>query len=263
MSKNREKANSKTNPTGEMSLSGHLRELKNRILVCIVLFLIVTVIGLNYASDLVEMFLDLGEACSYEFVYIAPQELLMQYFTVSFVIAGCVTVPVLLYEIWAFVRPGLKKSENLLFMLTLIFGLLCFVIGVVFAYNIMVPFMLNFLDSLSEGSTVTGTISVEKYLGFILTVLVIFGVVFELPVVSVLLNRLGVLKVEWMKKGRRIVIVVIFIIAALISPPDVVSQIMVAIPMIGLYEISILLCSVFARFFGERKRQEEESGEED
>ena len=247
-----------------MSLSGHLRELKNRILVCLVIFLIVTVIGLNYAQELVELFLELGAACDYEFVYIAPQELLMQYFTVSFVIAGCVTAPILLYEIWAFVSPGLEKNENLLFGMTLVFGLICFVIGVFFAYEIMVPFMLQFFDSLSEGSSVSGTISVEKYIGFILTVLVIFGVVFELPVISVLLNRLGILKVEWMKKARRVVIVVIFVIAALISPPDVVSQIMVAIPMIGLYELSILLCGIFARFFGEKKPKEiEEEAEEE
>ena len=256
-------ASRKDNPTGEMSLTGHLRELKNRIVVCIVVFFAATVIALQYASDLVDMFIALGEECNYQFVYLSPQELLLQYFRVALTAGLIVTIPVLLYEIWAFVSPGLKKRENLLMVLTLVFGTICFIIGILFAYRIMLPFMLVFLDSMSVGTEISAYISIEKYLSFLLTVLVIFGVVFELPVVSVLLNRLGILKVEWMKKARRVVIVVIFIIAALITPPDIVSQVMVALPMMVLYEISILLCSVCGRIFGEKNRTEELEEEEE
>ena len=259
------KHSEKKNPNGEMSLSGHLRELRNRALVCVVVFVAAALIGLNYSKDLVDLFLQLGAACNYQFVYTSPQELMLQYFFVSLVLGLCVMLPVLLYQIWAFVSPGLTKKENMLFMLTLIFGTICFVIGILFAYKIMLPFMLVFLDSVSEGTGIDAYISVQKYLSFVLMVLVVFGAVFELPVVSVLLNRLGFLKVSWMKKGRRVVIVVIFVIAALITPPDIVSQVMIALPMILLYEVSILVCSVFAKLFGEpgRKQESEDEDEEE
>lgn len=229
---------------GEMSLSGHLRELRNRILVCVVVLIVAILVGLHYASDIVQIFLQMGKDLDYEFVYIAPQELMLQYFYVSFLFGICVTIPVLFYQAWAFIRPGLKKSENFLFLIAMVFGLLCFCTGAFFAYKIMLPFMLYFFSTLSTGSGVSAYISVQNYLSFLLMVLIIFGIVFELPMVSVVLNRLGLLKVSWMKAGRRVVIVVIFIVAAIITPPDIVSQILVAIPMTLLYELSIFLCTV-------------------
>jgi sec-independent protein translocase protein TatC len=109
------------------------------------------------------------------------------------------------------------------------------------------PFMLNFLISFSSEVNVTDSISIGEYLNFLLTVFLIFGVVFELPVVSVILTRLGVIRAEWLVKARKVMIVVIFFIAAVITPPDVVSQIMVAVPMICLYEISIWLSRLTRR----------------
>lgn len=233
--KNREK---------EMSLSEHLRELRNRLMVCLILLAVSVAAALRYVPDLVELLLDMGKAYHYRFIYISPQELLMQYFSVALILGICVTLPMLFYQTWAFVRPGLKKNENLFFLFAMVFGLICFCLGVCFAYRIMLPFMLYFLISLSSGRGITASISVQNYMTFLMTIFLIFGIVFELPMVSVLLTQMGLLKVRWMKAGRRVVIVAIFVIAALITPPDVVSQIMVALPMIGLYELSIFLCTI-------------------
>jgi sec-independent protein translocase protein TatC len=238
-----------------MVLSDHLRELRNRLVVCLVLLIAAMVVALNYAPELVGLLLDMGKGYGYQFIYISPQELLIQYFSVSLVAGFCVTLPMLCYQVWAFVSPGLKKNENLFFLLAMIFGLICFCIGVYFAYRIMLPFMLYFLISLSTGSEVAASISVQNYLTFLMTIFLIFGIVFELPVVSVLLTQMGLLKVEWMKKGRRVVIVVIFVIAALITPPDIVSQIMVAIPMIALYELSIILCTACKKIWNGNKNK--------
>lgn len=227
-----------------MSLSEHLRELRNRIVVCVLILLAAAIVALHYAPALVEMLMSIGRAYGYRFVYISPQELLLQYFSVALIVGICVTLPVLFYETWAFIRPGLKKNENLFFLFAMVFGLICFCGGVYFAYRIMLPFMLYFLITLSSGSGVAASISVQNYMTFLMTVFLIFGIVFELPVVSVLLTQMGLLKVQWMKKGRRIVIVAIFVVAALITPPDVVSQILVAIPMLALYELSIFLCMI-------------------
>lgn len=238
-----------------MSLSDHLRELRNRILVCVVLLIISMLVGLHFAPDLVEMFLDIGKQYHYRFVYIAPQELLLQYFSVAFLLGLCVTLPVLFYQAWAFMRPGLKKNENLFFLFAMVFGLICFGGGVYFAYRVMLPFMLYFLITLSSASKVTASISVQNYMTFLMTVFVIFGIVFELPVVSVLLTQMGLLKVRWMKAGRRVVIVAIFVVAALITPPDIVSQVMVAIPMMALYELSIILCTICQKLHDRAKNK--------
>ena len=246
---------------GEMSLSGHLRELRNRILACVIVLVVAILAGLHYAPQIVQMFLQMGKDLDYEFVYIAPQELMLQYFYVSFLFGICVTIPVLLYQAWAFIRPGLKKSENFLFLIAMVFGLLCFGAGAYFAYRIMLPFMLYFFNTLSIGSGVSAYISIQNYLSFLLMVLIIFGIVFELPMVSIVLNRLGLLKVSWMKAGRRVVIVVIFIVAALITPPDIVSQITVALPVILLYELSIFLCSICEKMGWKKENIKEEESE--
>jgi sec-independent protein translocase protein TatC len=117
------------------------------------------------------------------------------------------------------------------------------VIGVAFARYISLPFVLRFLIQFTGEVDVAASISIQQYVGFLLTIFVVFGLVFELPVVSVLLTGLGLIRAEWLKAGRKIMIVVIFVLAAIITPPDVVSQIMVAVPMILLYELSIALSS--------------------
>ena len=113
--------------------------------------------------------------------------------------------------------------------------------GVAFAYFISLPFMLRFLIQFTGEVDVSASISIQQYVSFLLTVFVIFGLVFELPVVSVLLTGLGLVKAEWLVKGRKVMIVVIFVLAAIITPPDIVSQVMVAVPMLLLYEVSIFL----------------------
>ena len=161
----------------------------------------------------------------------------------------------ILYQIWAFIRPGLEFKENLFLALAIVFGLVCFVGGVYFAYKLMLPFMLEFLIGIKAGTGIAASISVHNYISFLLTIFVIFGVVFELPVLSVLLTQLGLVKVGWMKKARKVIVVVIFFVAAIITPPDIVSQIMVAIPMLLLYEFSIFLCWLLMKL---RRRGETE-----
>jgi sec-independent protein translocase protein TatC len=242
-----------------MSLAGHLRELRNRVVICVVCLIVFFLVGLHYAPDFVNLLTGIGKTYGYEYVYISPQELLMQYFSVALLLSVIITLPVILYHIWAFIQPGLRKNENSLFLAALFFGLICFCLGIIFAYKIMLPFMLRFLINVSIGSDVTASISVQNYVTFLLTIFMIFGVVFELPVVSVLLTQMGLLKVSWMKKGTKVVIVIIFLVAAFITPPDIVSQVMVAIPMIGLYELSIIISSILLKL--RRKKPEDAENE--
>ncbi|MCD7957339.1 MAG: twin-arginine translocase subunit TatC [Lachnospiraceae bacterium] len=250
----------KSGQSGSMPLSGHLRELRNRLAICMGTLVVAFLVALYFSQDLIEFLTSMGTVYGYEFVYIAPQELLMQQFSIALVAGVCICLPVILYHIWAFIQPGLKANENSLFLAAIISGLICFLIGILFAYRIMLPFMLKFLIDISLGSTITAAISVEKYVSFLLTIFLVFGIIFEMPVVSVLLTQMGLLRVEWMKKGFRPAIIVIFFIAAVVTPPDIVSQTMVALPMILLYQFSILLSSLLLRF---RRKKKKEDGQED
>ena len=237
------RAEKAANPDGSMSLSGHLRELRNRILVCVLLLVAVFALCLRFAPQIVTALTDMGEKYRYVYVYIAPQELFLVYMNVALIGALAVCFPVLAYQVYAFCRPGLSSKERVYISGALVAGGLCFLAGVAFAYFISLPFMLRFLIqfSFSGEVAVSPSISIQSYVSFLLTVFVIFGLVFELPVVSVLLTGLGLVRAEWLVKGRKVMVVVIFLLAAIITPPDIVSQIMVAIPMLGLYELSIFL----------------------
>ena len=241
------KDNASASPDGSMSLSGHLRELRNRILICVILLVVVFGVCLSFAPHIVTALTNMGQRYNYVYVYIAPQELFLVYMNVALVGAVVVCFPVLAYQIYAFCSPGLSGKERGYISGSLVAGGLCFLAGVAFAYFISLPFMLRFLIQFTGQVDVAASISIQQYVSFLLTVFVIFGLVFELPVVSVLLTGLGLVRAEWLVKGRKVMIVIIFVLAAIITPPDIVSQIMVAVPMLGLYEISIALSRVVGK----------------
>lgn len=233
--------------SGEMGVTEHLRELRNRLIVCLAALLLCMGAGLAFADRAVRALLATGEAYGYRFVYLSPQEMLLQYVSVAFVCAVCVTLPVALYEVWAFLRPGLKRNERVFYILTMLSGLAFAALGILFAAKALIPFMLRFLMALNRESGAAASVSVQNYVSFLLTIFVIFAVVFELPVATVLLTQLGLVKIEWLKRARRVMIVVTFFVAAVITPPDIVSQVMVALPLLGLYEFSILVSALAAR----------------
>ena len=246
-------------PDGSMSISGHLKELRNRVLICVVVLVVGFCACLAIAPRLVTLFTDMGKAFDYTFVYLAPQELLLEYFSIALIGGLILSFPVIVYHIYAFCSPGLKTKERNYVKIGLIAGTLFFVLGVVFARLVSVPFMLRFLISFTGEVDVAASISIQQYISFLVTVFLIFGIVFEMPVVTSVLTMLGVLKQEWLKKGRKFMIVAIFFLAAVITPPDVISQILIAFPMLLLYEISILLSG----FLGKRRKQNSEDDDGD
>ena len=187
----------------------------------------------------------------------------MQQFRLAALGALVISSPVILFELYGFARPGLLDSERSALKAALLLGLVFFAIGVCFAYFIAIPFMLNFLISLNDDaillSSIEASISVASYLDFVLLMFIIFGVMFEMPLVSVVLGRFGLLTPAMMNKARPFAIILIFVIGAIVTPPDIVSQIMVAVPMILLYLLSTLLCKIF---YKKRKQAQAEAEEE-
>jgi sec-independent protein translocase protein TatC len=253
---------SKASDGGSMTLGGHLKELRNRLIVCAVVLFGGCAYFLTVSDKLVNLLASMGNAYGYTFVYLSPQEKLIQYFRLSVIAAVLITIPIALWQLWAFAKPGLKKSESAFFGLVMLFGLGLFGVGVLFAYKVTLPFMLNFLITLSGTDYITASISIENYLNFVILIFIIFGCVFEMPLLSVILAKMGIANPQLMRKGRGIAIVIIFFIAAVITPPDIVSQIMVALPMVLLYEVSIALCIVFYKPKKEADDDEEEEDED-
>ena len=248
---------------GSMTLTGHLKELRNRLIICAVVFVVSVVITLMYADRLIDILTAMGQGY-YTFVSIAPQEKLMQYFRVSLLAAFVITVPVALYQIYAFAKPGLKKSETFFLKLVILLGLALFCVGVLFAYKLMMPFMLRFLSTGIEGADyIQTTTSIESYVNLCLTMFIIFGCVFEMPLITIILSKMGIINPQILKQVRGVAIVVIFFIAAVVTPPDIVSQCMVALPMVLLYFVSIFLSGIFykPRNTDEDDEEEEESAD--
>lgn len=229
-----------------MGVVDHIREFRNRLFVIVIVFVVALLVCFQYAAPLVDI-LKVPAADLYQFIYISPSELFMQYIRVSIIGGVVIAAPVIAYELLAFASPGLKASEKSFIIGTLLLGLFFFILGVLFAYAIMLPFMLKFFAGINGNAGIEAQISIKEYISLVTSILGMMGLVFEMPILTILLTQMGFLKPEWLKKGRRLVIVLIFGIAAIITPPDVVSQVMVAIPMLFLFEISIAFSSVIRK----------------
>ena len=201
---------------GSMTLSGHLRELRNRIVICAVIYIVAAVGFLAIADQLIDFLTAMADGV-YNFISIDPQEKLIQYFRVALLAALVVTIPFIAYHVYAFAKPGLKKSESFFFGLVLVMGLGLFV-GVLFAYFISLPFMLNFMGTLAGADYIVQTTSIASYISFCITIFLIFGAVFEMPLVVIILARMGIVSPQLMNKARGVMIVLIFFVAAVITP---------------------------------------------
>ena len=225
----------------EMSLFGHLDELRKRLTVMVVATLAVSAFLFTKAGMVMDYFLAINPGM--ELVFITPSELLVVYVQLSLIMALIVCAPVNVYEVWAFVEKGLYKKEKIYILITLIFGTIFFAAGVAFCYFMVLPTTLGFFMRIAI-EDITSMISIKSYVSFINTMLLCFGAVFEMPVLVFLLTKLGIMKPEFLKKNKGIIIVLIFVAAAIITPPDVISQIMLGIPMVLLLEISTKICVI-------------------
>ena len=225
----------------EMSLFGHLDELRKRLTVIVVVTLAVSAFLFTKADMVMDYFLAINPGM--ELVFITPSELLVVYVQLSLIMALIVCAPVNVYGVWAFVEKGLYKKEKIYILLTLIFGTIFFAAGVAFCYFMVLPTTLKFFMRIAI-EDVTSMISIKSYVSFINTMLLCFGAVFEMPVLVFLLSKLEILKPQFLKANRGLFIIAIFILAAVITPPDVVSQLMLAVPMVLLFQLSTFVCVV-------------------
>jgi sec-independent protein translocase protein TatC len=173
-------------------------------------------------------------------------EAFLTYMKVAFISGLILASPFVLYQIWAFVAPGLYRHEKKYVVPFVLAGSFFFAIGILFAYYVALPVGFKFLLGFAT-DFIKPLPSMKEYLSFSIKFLLAFGLVFEFPVVLVLLARIGVVDAKTLARQRKYAILLIFIFAAILTPPDIISQLIVALPMIGLYELSILLSKLFGK----------------
>lgn len=152
-----------------------------------------------------------------------------------------VTSPYIFYQMWSFVKPGLKQNELKVAKGLVLYVSLCFFTGILFGYFVVAPLTVQFFASFQISSSIENNFTISSYMGTIISTVFYTGLLFLLPIVSYLLTKIGLVDDAFLKKYRRHAIVVILILAAVITPPDILSQVIVSIPIIGLYEIGILV----------------------
>ena len=228
----------------KMTFMQHFAELRRRILWCAVVFFFAFCFGW-IVSPYVELFLTeplLGIWDNAELLYTGISDGLMIQFSLATLVALLITIPVVMWHIWAYVAPGLHKNEKQFLLPIFLLSPLLFVLGAAFAFYVLLPFVFKFFLELNESGNVPTVLlpTVKGYLAFSIDLLKIFGIAFQLPLILVCLNRVGLLSKQTAIKSRRYVIIGVFVFAAMLTPPDILSQVLLALPMILLFEISLL-----------------------
>ena len=166
---------------------------------------------------------------------------------ISLIAGFILAFPYVLYEIWRFVKPGLKDNEKKYSKGVIFFASLLFMGGILFGYYLITPLSVQFLGSYAISQEITNFIDLKSYISTVSTITLSTGLIFELPIIVYFLARIGLLTPEWMRKYRRHAFVVTLILSAIITPPDISSQVLVSLPIVVLYELSIKICARVVR----------------
>lgn len=254
--------------TEKMPLTEHLGDLRKSITISLIALLIAFVVAFNYSEEIFRSIMfplkyNLSFSVKNPFISIIPQEKLSQTtklvflapaeafwmsMKVSFVAALVLALPVIFYQLWKFISPGLLAKEKKYVFPFVISATGLFVAGALFCFFMVLPFAMGFLLTYKLGDVLMPMLSVGLYVDFCLKFILAFGAVFELPVVIIFLTRMGIVTTKTLAKNRKYAVLVAFILAAILTPtPDIFNQTLMAIPIIILYEIGILVSRIFVR----------------
>lgn len=233
----------------KLPLTAHLQELRNRLIASFIAIGIGFIVCYTFSQTLFNilarpLFKILPQGGSLIFTSVA--EAFFTYMKVAFIGGLILSSPFVLYQIWAFVAPGLYRHEKRYVVPLLLGGSFFFLLGILFGYFIAIPIGFKFLLSYAA-DLIKPMPSMKEYLSFSIKFLLAFGLVFEFPVVLVIMARIGIIDAKMMARQRKYAILLIFIFAAVITPPDLISQVIMAVPLMGLYELSILLAKIFGK----------------
>ena len=240
----------------ELNLVDHLEELRKRIIISALAFVVFFIVGFIYVGDIYKWFVRDLEV---KLMVLGPSDIIWIYFMLATIVAVAGTIPVLALQIWLFVKPALRPFERKITLSYIPALFFLFLIGLSFGYFVIFPMVLKFLVNMGAEMFVTN-FTAERYFSFIMNMTLPFGVLFELPVVVMFLTSLGIINPFVLARIRKYAYFVLIIIAILITPPDFMSDFVVTVPLLLLYEISINLSKFVYR--KRLKKQQEEDQEE-
>lgn len=261
-------------PEKQMTFLEHLEELRQRLIRAVVWIFLLMIIGFVFSDQIIRLLLD-------PILFIPtvkkPLEIMRPVITtvpglmvvkleIGLITGIILAAPVIVYQLWKFVAPGLMPKEKRYALPLVFFTGVCFLLGALFAYFVLIPISLNFLLSLGEiyNNAETGQkivvenmIDVGSYVSFIMRLMLAMGIMFEMPMLSFFLSKVGLLTPQFMRKYWRHTFILILILSAILTPPDVISQVIMSGPLMVIYEISIWISRIVTR---KRRREMQETG---
>ena len=236
----------------EQTFFSHLVELKKRVTISLLFYIVAVIVCYQFAADIYQFLLNplsdlLSQNQDRKIIFTGLAEAFFSYLKLEFFSAFVISLHIFILQIYLFFVPALYENEKRIFTVLLILSPLLFILGSICVYYFVFPVAWKFFMSF-ESSGLNGSIpivlesKVSEYLSLVINMIIAFGLAFQIPVILIILSILNIIDVKWLKKNRKISIVIIFIIAAVLTPPDVISQIILAFPMMALYEMSICFC---------------------
>jgi sec-independent protein translocase protein TatC len=232
----------------EMSFLDHIEELRWRIIYVLIGVVVFTIIAWIFIDPLIEIILlKPARDANASLQNLRPFGQLFLYVQVAIVVGIIVSLPNIFYQLWKFISPALRKKERKYILWIVFFSTFCFLAGVAFAYFVMLPLTMKFAAQFGT-SEISNEFAIDEYMSIIISVMLAAGVIFELPMISFFLSKLGILTPVFMRKYRRHAIVIIMILSAFLTPgADPVSQVILAVPLVLLYEISIFISKISSK----------------
>ncbi|GIN42332.1 twin arginine-targeting protein translocase TatC [Bacillus obstructivus] len=228
----------------DMTIFEHISELRKRLFVIVVFFILAVIVSFFLSQPLIRYLQesDLAKEITMNaFRLTDPFKVFME---MTLYLALVIILPVILYQLWAFISPGLYEKERKVTLSYIPAAVLLFLGGIAFSYFILFPLILKFMMQLSSQMNINPVIGINEYFSFLFQITLPFGLLFELPIIILFLTRLGIITPMFLAKIRKYAYFLLIVLAAFITPPDVMSQIIVAIPLMILYEISIWLSKI-------------------
>jgi len=232
----------------EMSFLDHVEELRWRIIYAIIGVIVFTIVAWFFIDPLIEIvLLKPARDANASLQNLRPFGQLFLYMQVAIVVGIVASLPNIFYQLWQFIAPALRKKERKYILWIVFFSTFCFLAGIAFAYFVMLPLTMKFAAQFGTAE-ISNEFAIDEYMSIIISVMLAAGVVFELPMISFFLSKLGILTPKFMRKYRRHAIVIILVLAAFLTPgADPVSQVILAVPLVLLYEISIFISKLSSK----------------
>ncbi|GGI46290.1 Sec-independent protein translocase protein TatCy [Paenibacillus marchantiophytorum] len=231
----------------EMSLVEHLGELRKRIMWILVVLVIGMIGGLISAKPIIKYIKNIPPADTISWNVFSPWDALRLYMNFGLAVGLLITLPVILYHIWAFVKPGLREVEQKASIVYIPYAFLLFLVGLSFGYWVVFPMAFYFTSSISRSLDINEMYGAAQYFTFMFNIILPLAVVFEMPIVVMFLTKIRLLNPKRLHKFRRYAYMLLVILATVITPPDAISAILVSLPLIVLYEFSVFMSGFIYR----------------